>query len=72
MRSSFRLGFLLLFPFLGLGCGTPTPPTIVTTTSMIADATKRIAGPHWHVDCLMGPGVDPHNYTATAVVGLNP
>ena len=66
MSPRYSFGILLILPFLGAGCGNPTPPTIVTTTSMIADATKRIAGPHWKVDCLMGPGVDPHKYQPSA------
>jgi manganese/zinc/iron transport system substrate-binding protein len=39
--------------------------TIVTTTGMIADAVKNIAGNNVEVISLMGPGVDPHLYKAT-------
>ncbi len=39
--------------------------TIVTTTGMIADAAKNIAGDSARVIALMGPGVDPHLYKAT-------
>ena len=66
MRAFAWLAFLALIFASGTGCGTPAPATIVTTTSMIADATQRIAGPHWKVDCLMGPGVDPHKYQPSA------
>ncbi|MBX2946776.1 MAG: zinc ABC transporter substrate-binding protein [Cyclobacteriaceae bacterium] len=38
---------------------------IVTTTGMIQDAVKNIAGKHARVEALMGPGVDPHLYKAT-------
>ncbi|MEM6701480.1 MAG: zinc ABC transporter substrate-binding protein [Acidobacteriota bacterium] len=38
---------------------------IVTTTGMIADAARRIAGEHAEVVALMGPGIDPHLYKAT-------
>jgi manganese/zinc/iron transport system substrate-binding protein len=38
---------------------------IVTTTGMIADATKNIAGDKAEITALMGPGVDPHLYKAT-------
>ncbi|MEM9390602.1 MAG: zinc ABC transporter substrate-binding protein [Bacteroidota bacterium] len=41
------------------------PLTIVTTTGMIADATKNIVGDSAEVMALMGPGVDPHLYKAT-------
>lgn len=39
--------------------------TIVTTTGMIEDAVKNIAGDRANVISLMGPGVDPHLYKAT-------
>ena len=39
---------------------------VVTTTSMITDAVKRIGGEKVHVYGLMGPGVDPHLYRARA------
>ena len=38
---------------------------IVTTTQMIADAVRNIAGDEAEVISLMGPGVDPHYYKAT-------
>lgn len=38
---------------------------IVTTTGMIADAARAVAGAHADVTALMGPGVDPHLYKAT-------
>lgn len=38
---------------------------IVTTTGMIGDAVKNIAGEKATVVSLMGPGVDPHLYKAT-------
>ena len=66
MRDFLGLGLVALFSLMGSGCGTPAPSTIVTTTSMIADATQRIAGSHWKVECLMGPGVDPHKYQPSA------
>lgn len=38
---------------------------IVTTTGMIEDAVKNVAGDKAVVEALMGPGVDPHLYKAT-------
>lgn len=38
--------------------------TIVATTSIIADAVRRVVGDHIVVHGLMGPGVDPHLYRA--------
>lgn len=38
---------------------------MVCTTSILADTARAIAGDHWHITSLMGPGVDPHTYHAT-------
>lgn len=38
---------------------------VVTTTGMIADAVRQVAGPRVNVRSLMGPGVDPHSYRQT-------
>jgi manganese/zinc/iron transport system substrate-binding protein len=38
---------------------------IVTTTGMIQDAVRHVAGSHAEVISLMGAGVDPHLYKAT-------
>jgi manganese/zinc/iron transport system substrate-binding protein len=56
---------LLLLP-LFLGCGSKPSGGVVATTSIIADAAKRIAGPHLPVETLMGPGVDPHKFQPSA------
>ena len=37
---------------------------VVCTTTIIADAVRSIGGNYVHVECLMGPGVDPHMYRA--------
>ncbi|BBM87619.1 metal ABC transporter solute-binding protein, Zn/Mn family [Candidatus Uabimicrobium amorphum] len=39
---------------------------VVSTTGMIADALENVGGDLITVDSLMGPGVDPHLYKATA------
>lgn len=39
---------------------------ILATTGMIADITREIGGERVDVDCLMGPGVDPHRYIPKA------
>tara|TARA_B100000609_G_C17220527_1_gene439722 strand:+ start:4876 stop:5778 length:903 start_codon:yes stop_codon:yes gene_type:complete len=60
---------------MGMLCGCPQSRQsskkdgkmyVVATTGMLADAAKVIGGPHVRVDGLMGPGVDPHLYKATA------
>ncbi len=53
------------------GCGTEEEPQangtyrIVTTTGMVADIVRRVAGERAEVVNLMGEGVDPHLYTPT-------
>lgn len=62
--------FLVLFP----GCDGNSHSTnsshkklsVVATTGMIADAVHQIGGDLVDVEALMGPGVDPHLYKATA------
>jgi len=39
---------------------------VVTTTGMIADAVEHVGGDRVQVTALMGPGVDPHLYKASA------
>lgn len=39
---------------------------VVTTTTLIADIVKSIGGEFLNVKSLMGPGVDPHLYKASA------
>ncbi|MDP2359556.1 MAG: zinc ABC transporter substrate-binding protein [bacterium] len=41
-------------------------PRVVCTTGMITDLAARIGGDRLQVDGLMGPGVDPHLYKASA------
>jgi manganese/zinc/iron transport system substrate-binding protein len=38
---------------------------ILATTGMIADAARAVGGEYVEVDCLMGPGVDPHLFVAS-------
>jgi manganese/zinc/iron transport system substrate-binding protein len=39
---------------------------VVATTTMLADLARAIGGGRVHVDGLMGPGIDPHLYQASA------
>lgn len=41
-------------------------PSVVTTTGMIADVVRNLAGDLVDLESLMGPGVDPHLYRASA------
>lgn len=60
--------FLLLIGF-SLGCGSSFEDDdrlhVVTTTNIIADVVREIAGDKVSLQSLMGPGVDPHLYKAS-------
>lgn len=60
----------LVLILLSACTGKPAPETnqrisIVTTTGMIADAARQVAGDLATVTELIGPGVDPHLYKAS-------
>lgn len=38
---------------------------VACTTGMVADLARNVGGERVEVDCLMGPGVDPHYYKAS-------
>lgn len=65
---------VLSLTLLFVGCSAPTVKTdssedklnIVATTTMLADLSKIIGGNRVKVDGLMGPGIDPHLYQASA------
>ena len=80
-RSPLYLVLLVLTAVALAACGaapasTPTPAgaadlsqrkiRVVATIGMIADAAQRVGGERVEVSALMGPGVDPHLYKATA------
>jgi len=76
-RRRFACGLLVLFIGTISGCsesgeskGAATtrsgPLKATCTTGMIGDAVERVGGEHVKVTTLMGPGVDPHLYKATA------
>lgn len=60
-----RVGAVLLALCAAVLAGAAMAETrhaIVTTTSMIGDTVRHIAGDRGHVESLMGEGVDPHLY----------
>ena len=63
IRTTFTI-----ISFLGIACSSllAKPLKVVTTTTMITDLVQNLAGEHAQVDGLMGPGVDPHLYKASA------
>jgi manganese/zinc/iron transport system substrate-binding protein len=72
MRTAHTLpGLLLLGLLLVAGCAPRATPEdgrlfVVCTTGMIADLARQVGGERVQVHGLMGPGVDPHLYKATA------
>ena len=44
----------------------PAPLRVVTTTAMVADMVREVGGDCVQVIALMGPGIDPHLYRASA------
>ncbi len=81
MTSTKRAGLGMLLAVLlmaGAGCGQKASRTdqaadgardklhVVATTSIIADLVRNIGGERGEVIGLMGPGVDPHLYKASA------
>jgi manganese/zinc/iron transport system substrate-binding protein len=66
-----RIGLLILVIISSLVMGVQTvfaqtPINVVTTTGMITDTVQQIGGDRVQVTGLMGAGVDPHLYRATA------
>ena len=61
--------YILLLSLIVFNCKdekkTNNKLNIVTTTSMITDLVKNIAGDHVNLEGLMGSGVDPHLYKAS-------
>lgn len=77
--SWWLIGAVLLLAGLGSGCrpaattapapqaeGRQTPIRVVTTVAMLEEVVRTVGGDRVEVQALMGPGVDPHLYRATA------
>ena len=57
---------LMIAAFAGNRALAKDPLSIVTTIAMVGDITQNVAGDRADVIFLMGSGVDPHLYKATA------
>lgn len=64
--------FTVIFVFLFSACGYQpasgpgqTDPVILTSTPLLADVTRAVAGERVRVESLLGVGVDPHSYQPT-------
>lgn len=77
LQNGWRSLGLLLALGLMIGCDSPSAATvaqrkasgrklqIVTTTGMVTDLVRAVAGDHADVLPLMGPGIDPHLFKPT-------
>jgi manganese/zinc/iron transport system substrate-binding protein len=72
LRSEFIcLTLLLGLGLPGLALAAPEKKIKVTTTvTMVTDLVQQVGGERVEVQGLMGPGVDPHLYKASAADGL--
>jgi manganese/zinc/iron transport system substrate-binding protein len=69
--AGFRRGWVLLSvlwvsAWVALAAGQDGKVTVCATTGMVADLARGVGGDAVVVHALMGPGVDPHLYKATA------
>jgi manganese/zinc/iron transport system substrate-binding protein len=70
-RASARVAAFLLVAHAAMAAGPAwaqgvEPVRIVATTGMVADVFREVGGPCVEVVALMGPGIDPHLYRASA------
>lgn len=68
-----RLGLAVVVLAVGVACAGPAPPAgdrgplaVVATTTIVADLVRQVGGDEVAVEALMGSGVDPHLYKASA------
>lgn len=73
MKKSLSLILLVvLIGVLAIGCAGEDAVNddgkynVVVTTTLIADVVDQIGGDYLNIESLMGPGVDPHLYKASA------
>lgn len=55
-----------MLPFSTLATADEAPLNVVATIGMIADVAQEVGGECVNVEAMMGPGVDPHLYQASA------
>ncbi|NLT30551.1 MAG: anchored repeat ABC transporter, substrate-binding protein [Propionibacterium sp.] len=59
------LAATIVLPGRSTPAATDERVTVVATTGIVADLTRRVAGDHVHVVGLVPPGADPHSYEPT-------
>lgn len=66
MAAKYAVALLSLLPLSSLAAADEAPLNVVTTIGMIADVAREVGGECVNVQAMMGPGVDPHLYQASA------
>ncbi|MCF2911384.1 metal ABC transporter solute-binding protein, Zn/Mn family [Halomonas sp. Cn5-12] len=66
MHTKYALALLTTFPFSVFASPQDAPLNVVATIGMIADVAEEVGGECVAVNTMMGPGVDPHLYQASA------
>tara|TARA_R110002012_G_scaffold208897_1_gene378969 strand:+ start:262 stop:1230 length:969 start_codon:yes stop_codon:yes gene_type:complete len=66
MATKSAMALLGLLPLSTLASAEEAPLNVVTTIGMIADVAQEVGGECVSVEAMMGPGVDPHLYQASA------
>ena len=56
----------LVLATCGSDGATDDRPTVVATTTIVADLVQNVVGDAAQVEVIMGPGVDPHDFQASA------
>ena len=66
MTTRYAMALASLLPLSSFASADEAPLNVVATIGMIADIAQEIGGECVNVDALMGPGVDPHLFQASA------
>ena len=66
IRRSATIALALLLASVPTAYAQDAPSRVVASVGMVGDVATELAGACAEVDTLMGPGVDPHGYRATA------
>ena len=71
MKSMIKTALLPILILVAACGGSPDTTTggginVVATTNIVADLVRTVGGPEVTVEALMGPGIDPHLYKASA------
>ncbi|MCD6439658.1 MAG: zinc ABC transporter substrate-binding protein [Halomonas sp.] len=66
MATKYAVILLGALPLSALATADETPLNVVATIGMIADVAQEVGGKCVNVEAMMGPGVDPHLYQASA------